>query len=586
MNRVVGTAGHVDHGKTSLIRQLTGISPSRLPEERERGMTIDLGFAHFRAPGGERIGVIDVPGHERFIRNMVAGVWSLNAVLFVVAADEGWMPMSEDHLRIIKAMGIGQILLVLNKIDKVDGETRALALLEAQEHCQTILGRELPVSCVSAHTGEGIEELRSRTAALALKADFEAKGSPYLYIDRHFAPTGVGSIVTGSLVGGRLKGEDGLRLYPGGAPVRIKGIQSHYQKVGEADPVSRVALNIRVNSKGGIHRGMCLAAEELPLLCSKDLLVQVQLFLPLGEVKNHLEVELAAGTFHVRGVVHFLDKPRHYARILLEEEVPFLRYQSGVIIRHGGSTLIGSFSFVDSQGGNRSRRRRILALLAGREGAPLSQGDFDFQLEGYREAPGYKAKETDIYLNPWLITPEKWADLEETLRTFAQATPEGFGLQELPQKIAPLPGGLKKAVLAEMIRQRLLRQEGRVYLPRERAALSERAQRVINMAEEAGRAGLDSGTLDFPGVSKELRQLTRWGLLVHLEEKLFYSKRAYEEAKEKILAGWNPGASFSIGDAREATGLSRKYIVPLLNRMEDEKLLCRQGDRRVVLPVD
>ncbi|MDO8364564.1 MAG: selenocysteine-specific translation elongation factor, partial [Actinomycetota bacterium] len=241
--RVVATAGHVDHGKSSLVQALTGTNPDRLEEERRRGLTIDLGFAHTELPGGVGISFVDVPGHVRFLRNMLAGVGGLDACLFVVAATEGWKPQSEEHLRILQLLGVRHGLVALTKTDLVDNEWHQLQEMDVRDHLAGTFLAEAPIVGVSATTGDGLPHLRQALSALLQATPAAAdRHRPRLWIDRAFAAKGSGTVVTGTLTGGTLRVDD--QLHAGAHAVRVRAIQSHGERHDAIGPGNRVALNL------------------------------------------------------------------------------------------------------------------------------------------------------------------------------------------------------------------------------------------------------------------------------------------------------------------------------------------------------
>ena len=224
--RVVATAGHVDHGKSSLVQALTGTNPDRFEEERRRGLTIDLGFAHTLLGNGEGVSFIDVPGHVRFLRNMLAGVGGVDACMFVVAATEGWKPQSEEHLRILELVGLQHGFVALTKADLVDDEWRELQEMDVRDHLAGTFLAEAPIVAVSATTGEGIDAVRAALATLVATTPAAIdRGRPRLWIDRVFAAKGSGTVITGTLTGGTVRTDD--QLHAGGHPVRVRSVQSH-----------------------------------------------------------------------------------------------------------------------------------------------------------------------------------------------------------------------------------------------------------------------------------------------------------------------------------------------------------------------
>src|SRR6187402_2308632 len=243
--RVVATAGHVDHGKSTLVLALTGTDPDRFEEEKRRGLTIDLGFAHTTLPSGAGISFVDVPGHVRFLRNMLAGVGAVDACMFVVAATEGWKPQSEEHLRILEMLGIGHGVIVLTKRDLVDEESLEIAGLDIADHVAGTFLAEAPIVPVAAPTGEGLDALRRALDELVARTPPAAdRGRARLWIDRVFAARGSGTVVTGTLVDGSIRRDDQLVVEPGARATRVRGIQSLGAGIDVVEPGNRVALNL------------------------------------------------------------------------------------------------------------------------------------------------------------------------------------------------------------------------------------------------------------------------------------------------------------------------------------------------------
>src|SRR5437764_6302024 len=253
---VVGTAGHVDHGKSTLVQALTGMDPDRLAEEKERGLTIDLGFAWTTLPSGRELAFVDVPGHVRFIKNMLAGVGAVDACLFVVAATEGWKPQSEEHLRILELLGVGHGLVALTKVGSVDDEWRELARLDLADHVAGTFLEGADVVEVDAPAGVGLDELRTGLDRLLVTTPHAVdRARPRLWVDRAFAARGSGTVVTGTMAGGSLAVDDDLLLLPAGRPVRVRALQSLQQSRAQVAPGSRVAVNVTGVAHGDVARG-------------------------------------------------------------------------------------------------------------------------------------------------------------------------------------------------------------------------------------------------------------------------------------------------------------------------------------------
>ena len=267
---VIATAGHVDHGKSSLVLALTGTDPDRFEEEKRRGLTIDLGFAHTTLPSGAELSFIDVPGHVKFLRNMLAGVGGVTACVFVVAATEGWKPQSEEHLRILELLGISHGIIAMTKTDLVDDEWRELAELEIAEHVEGTFLEEAPVVAVSAVTGAGLDELRTALDRLIGESSVAAhKARPRLWLDRVFAAKGSGTIGTGTLVGGSLQADQQVAIEPGGRTARIRSIQTAGKGVSEIGPGNRVAVNLNGVDHHEIGRGFAVIEPDRWLLTDR-----------------------------------------------------------------------------------------------------------------------------------------------------------------------------------------------------------------------------------------------------------------------------------------------------------------------------
>ncbi|HJR97546.1 MAG TPA: selenocysteine-specific translation elongation factor, partial [Actinomycetota bacterium] len=258
-HRVVATAGHVDHGKSSLIVRLTGIDPDRWAEEKRRGLTIDLGYAWCELPSGREVGFVDVPGHERFIRNMLAGVGPAPLVMFVVAADEGWKPQSEEHLEILDVLGVTSGVIALTKCDLVDRETVGLAEQEILDRLDGTMLEGAPIVRVSSLTGEGIDDLRTALDAMIDRAPFPRPSFPRLFVDRVFTIKGAGTVTTGTLTGECLAVGDEVAIEPGDRRVRIRSLQTHRRREDRACPVARVAINLVGAERNDLGRGDVIA---------------------------------------------------------------------------------------------------------------------------------------------------------------------------------------------------------------------------------------------------------------------------------------------------------------------------------------
>lgn len=347
---IIGTAGHIDHGKTTLIKALTGCNTDRWKEEQERGITIDLGFAFFDLPNGDRAGIVDVPGHEKFIHNMVAGVVGMDMVLLVIAADEGIMPQTKEHMDILHLLGIQKCIVVLNKMDLVDPEWLELMEEEVRDQLQDTFLKDAPVVKVSAVTGEGLKELTDEIVKMETSEvqEKEIHTIPRLPIDRVFTISGFGTIVTGTLISGIIRKDDTLQLYPWNAPCKVRNIQVHGKNVDECSAGQRVAVNLTGIKKEDISRGDVLAS---PNSMKGTTLLDVKLKILKDSnriVKNRSRLHLFTGTSEVLCRAILLDRDELKAG---EECFAQLRLEQELALRKGDRFVVRFYSPMETIGG-------------------------------------------------------------------------------------------------------------------------------------------------------------------------------------------------------------------------------------------
>ena len=590
MAYILGTAGHVDHGKTALVKCLTGVETSHIPEEKKRGMTIELGFASLQDPVHGTVGIVDVPGHERFIRNMVAGTWGLDAAMLIVAADDGWMQMSSDHLRVLKAMHIESILLVITKSDLADADMIELIREDANRHCREILGRELPSVAVSAQTGAGIDLLKSKITELLSTVYTAPLDKPFLYVDRVFTLKGIGITVTGTLRGKSVSVGDQLSIYPGGTECKIKNIQNHHADVTSSESGMRTALNLKIE-KEKIERGMLLAGSgESPILQGTELLVRVDEYFNKQEsgagIKNHIELELATGSTNSIGAIHFNKTDPSLARVSLQEPIAGRWNQPAVLIRHGGSAILASCRILAAFDSYRAAVfKQYFTVYAGRE-LP-SWKSCGFFINGYIEKDRAEPKELlaeakDVTpCGKWLLFTQKLAEWEAKILETAKKSQAGFTVEEIDTAV---PVKVRQEILKKLCAENKLANEGSVYkLAGSGDTLSKTAQQLLQLALKAGFDGIEIDKIQLPQARKDARDLVKLGKLVVLENFLHYHREIYDKAIAAILKGKKAGDIITIADARTATNLSRKYVIPLLNILEKNGKVKRQENDRIVL---
>ena len=595
---IIGTAGHVDHGKTALIQALTGINADRLPEEKKRGMTIDLGFAHFETPEGEAVGVIDVPGHERFIRNMVAGAWSLSCAVLVVAGNEGWMQQTEDHARVLEAMGIGEVICALTKVDTIDDEFRELVSELVQENLVRIFRKEISIIPVSSLTGEGIDTLRAALVEVLRRMPAsKTGGSAFFHVDRVFTIKGSGTVVTGSLAGGELSEGDEISILPGGLTAKIRGIQSYYSSLKTAYPVSRVACNLQGIKKEEVSRGCVAARDPADFSCEREFIIQWE---ALDEsrraIRNHMELEIASGTGHYIGTIHFL-KTEGFARIVLNEKIPVGSFDPCLFIQQGGYHILGKGRFIWAGETDRHFRIRLAEIL---KDYPVPEAISDeavlrFMLKGWFTYASGAQKRTikQFAATRSLKTREVQSTvvLEDFLLKEADrltrlcSKPGGAGKAEYLQS-GDIPLEIKEYLIDRGLTTYRIVQKDRILISPEQLdgdyGLSPLAKKIMNMLEKQKNAGLQLKEIPDPGARSELRNLARMEKVVALEGDIYFSRESFDALARVILEGLDAGTSFSIPEAKEKTGLTRRYMIPFLNKMEEKGLVRRDGDSRVV----
>jgi selenocysteine-specific elongation factor len=587
---VIGTAGHVDHGKTLLIEALTGINADRLPEEKRRGLTIDLGFAHFFTPAGEPVGVIDVPGHERFIRNMVAGAWSLDLALLAVAADDGWMQQSSDHTRVLHLMGVPRLIAVITKADLASPERIGQIGEQVTGECSRLGYPEVKTIAVSARNGRGIEELRGmilRELARPAESPVSSREVPHLYVDRAFTVKGSGLVVTGSLKGGALRRGQELLLLPQNLRVRIRGLQSYYKDCEQVQPTSRVAINLSGLNAQQILRGDLLCLGKGPFRVEKEFILRAA---PMS-VKRDTEVEIAAGTGHqIARLTRFA--AGNLLRIRLDRGAPLRWNQPIVLIRHGGSTILGGGHVLWLGKTGKQLRLRLAEIEPTLEAElqPEDLGQIRLALEGAvapEEAENLtlsaELRRSTVQLEGWIVVKEYRERLGEQIRDLA-AVPGGVRIDELATKMRGEPEALLRLVAAKLTEGGELTLRGGILFPagEEAPQVSPMGRQLLRDLQAGGFRGLELAKLKVAGARKELRNLVRADLAVALEGDIYYDKRVYLDLVRSCLADLEVGGILTIARTKERSGLSRKYVIPLLNRMERDGFVKRSGDDRVV----
>lgn len=588
MHAVIGTAGHVDHGKSALILALTGIHPSHLPQEFARGMTIDLGFACLRSDDGDEIGMIDVPGHERFLRNMLCSLWGLDLVLFVVAADEGWSPLSQEHLRVISALGIRQIVVAINKCDLADeariGQVEEDILERFLTECEMLPD----IWRVSAKNGEGIDALRQGLLARVhhlSEAQPLAKG-PHLYIDRVFSVNGIGTTVTGTLRGDGVEVGDVLRLFPGNQLVKVKSIQSYHRARERAQPCSRVAMSFRQLKKESVARGDCLAKPDAEIATCQEWIVQLRPGFNVS--KKQCELEIALGTSHAQAKCYLLGDGQ-LARLQLSKPLPVFWGQNVLLMTPGGSRMAGAGRVVWTGPLNREQRPRLIGTLRGESDDDLAslQRRVQLAVNGYvRAVNGTPPPATHVLDGWWLAEHYRQSGLSRLNQILQQAT-SALTIDELAARANMLAEMVEAWVSEQCVdKQWQATAEGVSLSGASFGRLNHEQQLLLDEINTAGKLCFSAVQHERPRLAQQLKALTEKEYIVPMEDKLFIAREHYQSLLADIFCESHPGELLSISDVRQRTGLARKQLIPLLNRMERDGWVRREGDLRRVIKTD
>ncbi|MEU3457635.1 selenocysteine-specific translation elongation factor [Micromonospora sp. NPDC006766] len=583
---VVATAGHVDHGKSTLVRALTGMEPDRWAEERRRGMTIDLGFAWTTLPSGGTVAFVDVPGHERFVPNMLAGVGPVPAALIVVGADEGWMPQSAEHLAALAALGVSYALLAVTRADLADpGPTLARA---RQEIAATSLG-EVEAVAVSGATGAGLPELRAALDRLCARLPAPALDAPVrLWVDRSFTIRGSGTVVTGTLGGGRLRVGDQLELAATGEPVRVRGLHSLGVARDRVDAVARVAVNLRGVSRDRIARGDALLS---PGRFRRADLLDVRL---AGDPAADLPATLTlhVGSAAVPARVRPLGPDT--VRLRLARPLPLLIGDRALLRDPGRYHVAGGVTVLDVDPPPLRRRGAAAArgiVLTGLDGRPDLAGELRrrrLARAGDLTRMGVAATITPV-VGDWLADPEHWralgVRLGEEVARYAREHPlePGVPVEVLRQRL-DLPD---RALVAALLRPPLRLRAGRITTVAADALPEPVARAVERVRAEYGdrpfQAPEAHRLTDFGLGPREIGAAVRAGALLKLAENVVLLPGALDDAV-RVLGGLPQ--PFTLSAARQALDTTRRVAVPLLELLDRRGVTRRLPDdaREVVAP--
>lgn len=627
-NIIVGTAGHIDHGKTTLIKALTGRNTDRWEEEQRRGITIDLGFTYFDLKNGDRVGIIDVPGHEKFINNMVAGVVGMDLVLLVVAADEGIMPQTREHMDILGLIGIKKSILVINKCDLVDEEWLELVEEEIQEELEGTFLEGAPVVKVSAATGQGLDELTDTIQQL-MSDEVVAKDTqtiPRLPIDRAFTLSGFGTIITGTLISGTITREDVLEMYPIGKECKIRNIQVHGQNQDKCYAGQRVAINLSNVKKKEIRRGCVLAPKNS--MKNTDLL-DVKLKVLEDSMRiltNHERLHLYTGTSEILCRAVLLDKEQIGPG---EEGLVQLRLEEEIAVKRGDRFVVRFYSPMETIGGgivlepNPMRKKRFDAQaieeLKKKESGSLGDvmelqikehGDTMITLAELAKVMAHSVDELKEYLEEleesgtiFVFQMKKdtylWhrdsefavrQKIEETLQKYHSEHPYRYGMKKAEihntflKKIKP---NIFDAYIERMTGENVYgRREEYLSLPGyevPKDAMYLQTEKLIeDTFEKAGYDFVRFSEIDFGKIPRQTAEdvvlmMIDEGKVLRINEEMFTMKHLMDEAKEKIQNHLKEENLITIAQVRDMFSTSRKSAKPILEYMDSIKVTKKTG---------
>ena len=571
---VISTAGHVDHGKSTLVRALTGTDPDRFAEEKERGLTIDLGFATTTLPSGRSVSFVDVPGHVRFLKNMLAGVGAVDACVFIVAATEGWKPQSEEHLRILEMLGLQHGLVVLTKAAVADDDLRELAKLDVEDHIAGTFLEASEIVEVDSLSGQGLDEMREALdRLLAVTPTARDISRPRLWIDRSFTIRGSGTVITGTLAGGSIAIDDKLILCPAGRDVRVRGIETHDEAREAAQPGSRVALNLGRVSADEAQRGDVLVRESqwwMTNQCDASLTVLETLGHDVSRRGAHVAY-FGSGEFPVKlrvlGAKALAPGETGAVRLHLPCRLPLLPGDRFVLREFGRSETVGGGEVLD-----------VDPVLPAAKATPDRSAERVVKERGWVRADELKllvgsesaasASKVEA-VGDWIVWAEALAATQKDIRQrVKKAKAGGYDIAALNEK--------ERAALQTM--SDLKTDGGQV-----RAAGEE-----DTIETHPYIAALKAAPFTPPppeGVSRaELRAMIHRGL-VEEEAGIYFAAEAVAQATETVAETLkSQPEGFTVAELRERLSTTRKYILPLLALLDNKGITRRQGDLRTPGP--
>jgi selenocysteine-specific elongation factor len=629
---ILGTAGHIDHGKTSLIKALTNIDTDRLKEEKKRGITIELGFAYMDLPDGNRLGIVDVPGHERFVRHMVAGASGMDLVALVIAADEGVMPQTREHLEICQLLRVKKGLVILTKIDLVeDPEWIEIVEEDIKDFLKGTFLENAPIVAVSSATGEGLENLTHALVDLVSQVESKSADGPFrLPVDRVFTMKGFGTVVTGTSISGKVRVGESVIIYPPSHKTKVRGLQVHSEEVEEVLPGQRTAINLQSTDRGLIQRGYVMAT---PGAFETSHMTDVYLeLLPSAPrpLKNRAKVRFHTGTAENLATLVLLDQEelapgqKAFAQIRSDQPIAVLRGDRYVLRSYSPVHTVGGGTVLHPaprkhKGHHKMEAAKSLQIL-------LQGNDPDLLLWHVRDAECSGLSEHELQVranvtgksfqkllqqfisqkkiilydkeNRHLIHPEVLAKLQETiLKTLADyhdrfPLKSGMPKEELAAQLPrQVDGKLYNFVLRELAQQNRVAQEKEwVRLVTHKVGLTKEEEAIRQKIEETyKKAALQPPSFrevaaKLPGSPGQHRDVLEWifsqGILIKVKEELYFHASALESLKQQVTAFLKEHGEMTPPQFKNLAQVSRKYAIPLLEYLDSQKVTIRVGDVR------
>ncbi|MDD4635563.1 MAG: selenocysteine-specific translation elongation factor [Dehalococcoidales bacterium] len=620
----IGTAGHIDHGKSSLVKALTEIDPDRLPEEKIRGMTLDLGFAWLSLPSGEKVGIVDVPGHEHFVRNVIPGISGIDGVILLVAADDGWMPQTEEHMRIINLLGIQNCIIALNKIDIVTDE-EWLELVEA-DITERLKGTSLegsPIIRISAREGTGINELKDAISSLVQRVKTGRDiGKPRLPVDRVFIIKGSGVVVTGTLHFGALSAGDDIVVLPANTPAHIRSIECYKETSKKVEPGCRVALNLSGVKKDDLGRGDVIVPAWGDKSTSKIVNTRISLLLnPEFSLKNGEEVliYIETGEYISRvalmGTRELIGGDTGFVQLKLDREAPVYIGQRLIVRRQSPADTIGGGVVLDPFASPFKARYTdtTISWLHRREDLQVENLILtELEKKHFVERNGvlsysfYSQDDINAVVDElvkqktvgikagYLFQLEDWQEKKNETRRIIdlehQKNPLKRGITgtALQVKIG-LPREILTTMVEEMLTDGIIYRDGEwLAISGYKPGLSSQQQaaegQIMSLFKAAPFAPptLKELLRQFPGNEDVIYFLMDKGELVQFADGILLEKITYNKIKSEVTAFLKANGQLAIQDMNKLFGLTRKYTIPVLGQLDKEKVTKREGDVRVL----